>query len=244
MAILRHIMRFLPHLASAFFSTVHGILGLAFLAQILLMPANVLGQCCQEVIISGGQLVPRCGTDTEAPQAPTGLNKITNTGSTIKIGWQRAIDNVAATSYRIFRNGNQLGTSTSLDFTDTGLQTNTTYNYTVKALDAASNLSPASSVFQAATGNDVTPPTAPTGLYSTWRDRTVIGLQWNAATDDIGVTGYRVFRNDVFVWTADTLYLNDYPLTPNTTYTYYVKAFDAAGNLSGASNTIIVTTLP
>lgn len=68
-------------------------------------------------------------------------------------------------------------------------------------------------------------------------------LNWSASTDNVGVTGYNIYRNGVKVGTSPTNSFTDTGLTPSTSYNYVVKAFDAAGNESGASNTVTVTTL-
>lgn len=68
-------------------------------------------------------------------------------------------------------------------------------------------------------------------------------LNWSASTDNVGVTGYNIYRNGVKVGTSNTTSFVDTGLTPSTSYNYTVKAFDAAGNESGASNQVTVTTL-
>src|SRR5262249_49913630 len=72
---------------------------------------------------------------------------------------------------------------------------------------------------------------------------TQISHTWNASTDNVGVTGYQVFRNGVQVGTSAANSYSDTGLTASTTYTYAVSAFDAAGNASAQSNTSSATTL-
>jgi chitinase len=93
-------------------------------------------------------------------------------------------------------------------------------------------------------GPDTQPPTVPGNLRSTGKSSVTISLAWNASTDNRGVTGYDVIRGGATVATVATTSYTDPNLTPNTTYSYVVKARDAAGNLSGASNTVTVTTDP
>src|SRR3989344_3657659 len=69
-----------------------------------------------------------------------------------------------------------------------------------------------------------------------------INLSWTASTDNIGVAGYRVYRNGIQVATASGTFYSDTGLTPSTAYSYYVIAYDAAGNLSPQSNTASATT--
>jgi len=67
-------------------------------------------------------------------------------------------------------------------------------------------------------------------------------LSWTASTDNIGVTGYEVFRGSTLVGSASGTSFTDTGLTPATGYSYTVRARDAAGNRSAASNTVTVTT--
>jgi len=91
---------------------------------------------------------------------------------------------------------------------------------------------------------DTTPPTAPTNLTATPASASQVNLAWTASTDNIGVTGYQVFRNTTQVATLTTpaTTYNDTGLAAATTYTYTVKAVDAAANTSNASNTATATT--
>ncbi|GAA2334046.1 DUF4832 domain-containing protein [Dactylosporangium salmoneum] len=90
-------------------------------------------------------------------------------------------------------------------------------------------------------GTDTTPPTAPTGLATTGSTTSTISLSWNAATDDVGVTGYNVFRNGTQVGTPTGTSFTDTGLSAGS-YTYTVKAHDAAGNLSPASSPLTAST--
>ena len=83
-------------------------------------------------------------TDTVAPTVPTGLSATPTSMSRIDLSWTPSSDNVGVTGYRIFRSGTQVGTSATNSFSDTGLAANTTYSYTVSAVDAAGNASPPS----------------------------------------------------------------------------------------------------
>ncbi|HEY4519221.1 MAG TPA: thrombospondin type-1 domain-containing protein [Candidatus Paceibacterota bacterium] len=90
---------------------------------------------------------------------------------------------------------------------------------------------------------DSTPPTAPANLTATAQSSSQINLSWTASTDNIGVAGYRVYRDGTQVADTTTTSYSDTGLTPSTTYNYYVIAYDAAGNLSSQSNTASATTL-
>lgn len=91
-------------------------------------------------------------------------------------------------------------------------------------------------------GGDTTPPSAPTNLTATALESTKVNLSWTASTDDVGVTGYRIYRDSVQIGTSPSNSYTDTTVSANTTYSYYVKAYDAAGNISSPSNTATVTT--
>jgi subtilisin family serine protease len=91
-------------------------------------------------------------------------------------------------------------------------------------------------------GGDTEAPTAPTNLASANITTGSFTLSWSASSDNEGVAGYDVFQNGAAIGsTANTSY-NVNGLSSATTYSYYVKAKDAAGNVSAASNTLNVTT--
>lgn len=92
-------------------------------------------------------------------------------------------------------------------------------------------------------GADTQAPTAPTGLSASNITQTTLSLNWNASTDNVGVTGYDVFQGTTNLGTVTGTSTNITGLTANTSYTFSVRARDAAGNVSNSSNTINVTTL-
>lgn len=91
---------------------------------------------------------------------------------------------------------------------------------------------------------DASPPSAPTGLRVTDRTPTAVGFAWNASTDNVGVTGYAVYRGSQKIATTTDTAFADTGLTPKTAYSYRVRALDAQGNASGYSSTLNVSTLP
>ncbi|MFD5560030.1 glycoside hydrolase family 6 protein [Kitasatospora griseola] len=90
------------------------------------------------------------GSDTTAPTAPTGL-AATTTANSVALTWSAATDNVGVTGYDVYRGGALVGSTASTSYTDTGLTASTAYSYTVKARDAAGNVSPASAALVATT---------------------------------------------------------------------------------------------
>ncbi|MGW3966828.1 discoidin domain-containing protein [Amycolatopsis sp. NPDC005003] len=89
---------------------------------------------------------------------------------------------------------------------------------------------------------DTQAPSTPAGLTAGPATATSVPLSWGAATDNVGVTGYDILRNGTAVATSATTSYTDTGLTPDTSYTYAVRARDAAGNVSAASTPITVKT--
>ncbi|WP_196892943.1 M4 family metallopeptidase [Aureivirga marina] len=90
---------------------------------------------------------------------------------------------------------------------------------------------------------DTQAPSAPTSLAASGTTKTTTNLTWNASSDNVGVTGYDIYigSNKIGSSTGTNVEISD--LSPSTTYTFRVKAKDAANNISGFSNTVSVTTL-
>lgn len=89
---------------------------------------------------------------------------------------------------------------------------------------------------------DTQAPTVPGGLTSTGKTSTTASLSWTASTDNVGVNGYDVYQGGSKVATSGTTSATVTGLTPSTAYAFTVRARDAAGNTSAASNTVNVTT--
>jgi len=113
----------------------------------------------------------------------------------------------------------------------------------VKAYDAANNPSPLSTAVTIVVKNaDTSAPTSPSNLTSPSQTTSSVALSWAASTDDIGVTGYRVYRNGVQVGTPTSTTYTDSGLTASTAYSYRVAAVDAAGNVSTQSSALSAST--
>lgn len=86
---------------------------------------------------------------------------------------------------------------------------------------------------------DTQPPTEPRGLAVTVLSMTQVRLSWQAATDDVAVTRYRILRNGEYIGvTNSTVFLDD-TADANTPRRYEVIAVDAANNLSSVSNPVL-----
>jgi endonuclease I/chitodextrinase len=330
-------------------------------------------------------------SDTQAPTAPTSLAASGTTASSANLSWATSTDNVGVTGYEVYQGATLKATVTSTTFTVTGLTSATAYSFSVKAKDAAGNISAASNVVNVTTltastsycasqGNStadekigkvvfgtinntsvgtagyenftslssntsrgtsytitITPswtstvysegyavwidynqnglftdagelvwskaistttpvsgsftisaaaalgstrmrvsmkyngiptsceaipygqvedysvniiagtsdtqaPTAPTALTASGTAATATNLSWTASTDNIGVTGYDVYQGATLKATVTATTYAVTGLTASTAYTFSVKAKDAAGNVSAASNMVNVTT--
>src|SRR5262249_31910065 len=89
---------------------------------------------------------------------------------------------------------------------------------------------------------DTSAPSTPTKLTGTAVSSSQINLSWTAATDNMGVTGYAIYRNGVQVGTTTTNSYSDTSLAASTQYAYTVEAYDAAGNVSAQSASASATT--
>ncbi|WP_281323120.1 GEVED domain-containing protein [Flavobacterium aestivum] len=184
-------------------------------------------------------------TDTVAPSAPSALAASGTTQTTTNLSWTASTDNVGVTGYDVYQGATLLGTVTGTTYNVTGLTASTAYTFSVKAKDAAGNISASSNVVNVTTLApvvDTTAPTVPTALTASGTTATTTNLSWTASTDNIGVTGYDVYQGAALLGTATGTTYNVTGLTASTAYAFSVKAKDAAGNISAASNVANVTT--
>jgi chitodextrinase len=176
--------------------------------------------------------------DEEAPSPPTNLSA-GQVEDDVKLQWNASADNVGLSHYVILRDGSEIGTSPTTSFTDAGPSIGT-HAYTVYAEDETGNLSEGSTP-QVMTVADVEAPSTPAGLAARV-DAASVGLQWNASTDNVGVSGYAVFRDGVEIGTSPSTAFTD-ESAPAGQHAYVVYAEDMAGNRSPGSGPRVVTVL-
>lgn len=116
------------------------------------------------------------------------------------------------------------------------------YGVSVEATDGASRSSGDDAGYEVrAAAVDSEPPSAPTGLAVRTQQRQLkTSLSWIASSDNVGVTGYRVWRDGLLLGTSTTTQYLDSTLVAGGTFTYRVTAIDAAGNVSAPSNAVVV----
>ena len=174
------------------------------------------------------------------PSEPTGL-AVDPSETEVFIKWSPAEDGSRAASYEVMRGQTLAARTTSLVASDAGLSADSTYCYSVVAVDEAGRRSlPAGPV--CARTLDVTPPSAPATPAASLRSPVEVALAWGAATDNVGVEGYELLRGDRVVRTLEGLAASDSGLAPGRRYCYAVRAFDRAGNRSEASPAVCIVT--
>jgi len=195
------------------------------------------------------QLVPGGGGgDTQAPSVPSNLQATGTTTSSITIAWNASTDNVGVTGYDVYQGSTLLGnvSGSTITYTNTGLSANTTYTYKIKAKDAAGNVSAFSNQVSATTavvvGGDTQAPTVPTNVTVTETTASNVSLSWTASSDNVGVTGYDVYKGTTFVQTVTGTTATVTGLAVSMTYSFSIVAKDAAGNVSARSAAVSATT--
>jgi hypothetical protein len=170
-----------------------------------------------------------------APSAPASL-AATAGDRQVALTWSPSAGTVRG--YYVYRNGARITTvgSSTVGYTNTGLVNGTTYSYYVVAYNRTGSSAPSATVSATpATPSDTTAPSSPANLTASAGDGQVT-LSWTASSDNIGVAGYYVYRDNTRVAVTSSTGFSDTGLVDGTTYSYTVLAYDAAGNVSGASN--------
>ena len=99
--------------------------------------------------------------DTADPSIPTNLSTASISSYAINLSWSASTDNVGVAGYKIYRDGNQIGTSASISYTDNNLWPSTSYSYNIAAYDTADNTSDQTSTVSATTQDLPPSPTPP-----------------------------------------------------------------------------------
>lgn len=173
-----------------------------------------------------------------------------------KLTWTSAEDNVGVTGYTIFQRGDQdtniASLGNQLSYNLTGLTPNTSYTYSLKAVDASGNWSeygPSLTFQTLSVPQDLDAPTWSKDSTLTSSNISSRGttLSWTAAEDHNGVTNYKLFSVSGSTYneigsTSNVLTYNLTGLMPNSTYTFTIKAGDASGNWSEYGPRTAITT--
>jgi uncharacterized protein YkwD/chitodextrinase len=181
---------------------------------------------------------PPTSGDTQKPTTPTGLAVVSPTQTSAQLRWNASSDNVGVTGYGIYAGGTLIGSVSGTSVSVSGFQCGRSYSIGVDARDAAGNRSAiafvtvSTSACSGTGGADTVAPTTPAGLTVTSVGRTYVTVRWSASTDNVGVTGYRVWRGATLLGTTTSTSVSFTGLTCGTAYQLGVAAIDAAGNVS------------
>ncbi len=188
-------------------------------------------------VVGGNYIV---NTVSNPPAAPATLSAQVVSSTQINLNWPAS---AGAVGYNVYRDGNDIGTTSNTYYSDSGLTPGTTYTYYVIAYNAVGNKgqqSPPSNSLRM-----TTPPAAPGNISGQAISSTQINLNWSAST---GATGYAIYRNGAEIATtgsgsstSPTNYVSS-GLSPSTRYSYYVVAYNSNGQRSSPSTTLSVVT--
>jgi YD repeat-containing protein len=198
----------------------------------------------------------RATLDVTGPAAPTNLAATATSNTQINLSWAAPSDISGISLYRIERctgsgcsNFSEISTTSSTSYSNTGLLEITPYSYRVRAVDGENNTGSYSSTASATT-LDATGPSAPGNLTANPVSAIRVDLAWNAATDNVGVTGYRVERclasncsySQIGTTASNVLTYSDTSTQQLTNYNYRVRAVDAVPNTGAYSNVASAST--
>ena len=194
--------------------------------------------------------VDKAAADTEAPTAPTEVTATDITTTTAKVNWTASTDNVGVAGYNVYVNDSETPVNgetlvTGTEYALESLTAGTEYKVTVKAVDAAGNVSEGA-VYTFTTKNaaDTEAPSAPTNVVVTDVTTTTAKVTWSEATDNVAVVGYNVYLNEKKI-NETLISTTEYDLTAlteETNYSVKVTAVDAAENESERSEAATFTT--
>lgn len=180
--------------------------------------------------------------DLERPSTPSALSASTPAVDSIDLAWNESTDDFGVAGYVVFDNtsGAVVADVSTNSVQLTGLSQGT-HSFFVKAYDAAGNVSWRSNI-ESETLADDERPSAPTELTAIEVADYAVDLDWAPSTDNVGVAGYQVFdaSTDLELHELTTTSLSLITLAPGS-YSYYIKAFDTAGNVSWRSGVSTVT---
>jgi fibronectin type 3 domain-containing protein len=195
--------------------------------------------------------------DTSAPSVPTALTATAASPTQLNVSWTASSDNVAVTGYELQRCQGAscttfatIATPSGSSHNDTGRAPNTAYRYQVRARDAVPNWSAYSAIAAGTTQADTTAPTAPGNLRSPSKTADSVSLAWDASTDNVGVSTYRIQRctgagcnswAEISSTPAATTTFTSSGLTQLTTYRFRVGARDGASNTTYTSPFSVTT---
>lgn len=183
-------------------------------------------------------------TDNVAPSEPSNLRLSQAPFSNqVELTWNLSVDNVQVSGYRVYRNGILQSLVSVNTFRDTTVTSGMNYTYYVEAFDASENSSTSNVLdVQTPIPVDTVDPTNPSGLSASSVTSSDATISWNRSTDDIALSGYRIYQNGVHIGTTVNPSFSVTSLAASTSYTFTVEAYDSSNN-TALSNSLNVVTL-
>ena len=186
--------------------------------------------------------------DNQQPTKPQGLQSFSNSATSLLVLWNPAQDNVGVSGYNVYRDDAVISQTPFPLFSDTDLVTNTTFCYTIEAIDGSGNTSELSEPLcvMPQTPTQIDAPLPPDNLLVSSNGDDSIALQWQASSE-AQVLGYHIYRvsnqsENTKIATQTNNIFQDSNLSPNSEYCYQVAAFNIEGVESVLSETSCATT--
>jgi chitodextrinase len=182
--------------------------------------------------------------DSDPPTVPENIIVTAIETNSVSLKWSESSDNIGVVKYYIYRNDVFIDSCESSSYIDESLLSETTYHYSVSAVDAAENESERSSKLFVTTlsESDSEAPEAPANLHAESVNTSSATLVWSVSYDNVGVAVYNIYQFEELVASTSDLNHTITGLTPKTHYNYSVTAIDLSGNESKRSNIVSITT--
>ncbi|MCG5458291.1 fibronectin type III domain-containing protein [Micromonospora sp. PSH03] len=219
--------------------------------------ATLVACALTATLVAAGATPAYAADDTAPPTAPGPITVVAIDTTSVELTWAASTDDVGVVRYPVGARFEDSGAQYSTDTNSiriTNLRPSRTYTFSVWALDAAGNSSVSNPTLRLTMPpGDDQPPSAPGQPVAYDVAATQVWLRWAHSVENVALDRYEVFRVDAGGTLTRVREVYQYPpvnsaqisgLTPNTTYTFVVRARDEVGHLSPLSAPVTVTTLP
>jgi len=180
-------------------------------------------------------------TDTEVPTAPGNLVSANISETSFDISWSASTDNVAVTAYDVYLDDILVASQISTTYSFGSLNAGTTYAVSVIAKDEAGNSSAPVNISVETITPDTQAPTVPANLAISNVNETGFDISWTASTDNVAVTAYKIYLDDILAASQISTAYNFGSLNSGTTYIVKVMAEDEVGNTSSTTQLSVTT---
>lgn len=204
-------------------------------------PSNVHRKVCLEALV-GGMCPPSDEIlDNYPPSIPQNIVAVVIAYNQIDVYWDESFDDVGIMGYELWVDGEILDLSNRLLYHHTHLEGSSSHTYKVRAYDFSHNFSQWSEEVVAVTSPapDTELPTRPMNVEAIHDGADKIDVTWDASTDNDGIEGYLILHDGEIDDVGNVLEFHDTGLDACTPHEYYVRAYDAGGNMSPWSYRVI-----